>query len=68
LGANGSSGDEAEELSVEVLGGIRGQKLVDGKISQLTVSLDNIGIPIEDDLGAALISREDKNIGLVHRK
>ena len=68
MGANGSSGDEAEELSVEVLGGIRGQKLVDGKISQLTVSLDNIGIPIEDDLGAALISREDKNIGLVHRK
>ena len=50
-----SIGDEAGEFSIEGLGGVGGQRLLDGVIIQLVVSLRKIVIPIEDDHGAALI-------------
>ena len=52
----GGSGDEAGEFSVECSSWVGGQKLVDGAIGQLAVSLIKIVIPVKNERGAAGLS------------
>ena len=50
--------------SVEDLGGVGGQRLIDGAIGQLAISFSKIVIPLDDDNGAALIGGKDIGIGM----
>ena len=58
-----SSEDEMVEVLVAGLG-VVGRKRLSGSIGQLVVSLSKVPIPLEDDCGVALISRENKDVGI----